>query len=119
MLNNIDKGKKGELLAKEYLISKGYSILDTNYKNKIGEIDIVALNKGILVFVEVKTRTNTNFGYPYEAVNKKKQDKILKCSYSYIKYNELKNYQLRYDIIEVFLTPNIKINHIINSFCWN
>ena len=117
MLNNIEKGKKGELIAKEYLVSKGYRILNTNYRNKIGEIDIIALDKDILVFIEVKTRTNINFGYPYEAVNMKKQDKILRCSYVYIKYNNLKNYQLRYDIIEVFLTTSIRINHIVNSFC--
>ncbi len=117
MGNNIDKGKKGELLAKEYLISKGYSILDINYRNKIGEIDIIALNKGIIVFVEVKTRTSTNFGYAYEAVNRKKQEKIIYCSYLYLNQKRLVDYQIRYDIIEVYLTSNVKINHIENSFC--
>lgn len=117
MGNNIDKGKKGELLAKEYLISKGYSILDINYRNKIGEIDIIALNKGIIVFVEVKTRTSTNFGYAYEAVNRRKQEKIIYCSYLYLNQKRLMDYQIRYDIIEVYLTSNVKINHIENSFC--
>lgn len=117
MGNNIDKGKKGELLAKEYLVSKGYSILDINYRNKIGEIDIIALNKGIIVFVEVKTRTSTNFGYAYEAVNRKKQEKIIYCSYLYLNQKRLMDYQIRYDIIEVYLTSNVKINHIENSFC--
>lgn len=117
MGNNIDKGKKGELLAKEYLISKGYSILDINYRNKIGEIDIIAFNKGIIIFVEVKTRTSTNFGYAYEAVNRKKQEKIIYCSCLYLKQKRLMDYQIRYDIIEVYLTSNIKINHIENSFC--
>lgn len=117
MMNNVEKGKKGESIAKAYLISKGYKILETNYRNKIGEIDIVALDKDILVFVEVKTRTSIKFGYPYEAVNIKKQNKIINCSYTYVKYHKLMNYQLRYDIIEVYLTPNIKVNHIPNSFC--
>lgn len=117
MANNIEKGKKGEFIAKEYLISKDYNILDLNYRNKIGEIDIIALDKSTLVFIEVKTRTSINFGYAYEAVNRKKQEKIIYCSHLYIKQKRLMDYQIRYDIIEVYLTSNIKINHIENSFC--
>lgn len=117
LTNNIEKGRKGEALARDYLVSKGYRILTTNYRNKIGEIDIIALDNDVLVFIEVKTRSNTNFGYPYEAVNRKKQNKIINCSYQYAKYHNYKNYQLRFDIIEVYLTPKIKINHILNSFC--
>ncbi|WP_313756579.1 YraN family protein [Tissierella sp.] len=117
MATNIQKGRKGEMLAKEYLISKGYRILDLNYRNKIGEIDIIAMDRNILVFNEVKTRTSTNFGYAYEAVNRKKQQKIIYCSQLYIRQKNLIDYQIRYDIIEVYLTPHIKINHIENSFC--
>lgn len=117
MSNNIEKGKKGESIAKDYLISKGYRILETNYRNKIGEIDIIALDKDILVFIEVKTRTSIKFGYPYEAVNKRKQNKIINCSYIYVQFHKLMNCQLRYDIIEVYLTSEIKVNHILNSFC--
>ncbi len=117
MGDNIEKGKRGEIIAKEYLISKGYNILDLNYRTKIGEIDIIALDKNILVFVEVKTRTSLNFGYAYEAVNRKKQEKIIYCSQLYQNQKKLLCYQIRYDIIEVYLTTNIKINHIENCFC--
>jgi putative endonuclease len=117
MGNNIDKGRQGELIAKEYLVAKGYNILNLNYRNKIGEIDIIALDKDILVFIEVKTRTSVKFGYAYEAVNRKKQEKIIYCSHLYMKQKKLLNYQMRYDIIEVYLTPELKINHIENSFC--
>lgn len=117
MLNNIEKGKKGELIAKDYLISKGYNILDMNHRNKIGEIDIIAMDKNILVFIEVKTRTSINYGYPYEAVNRKKQEKIIYSSLLYIKQNRFEDHQLRYDIIEVYLASNTKINHIDNAFC--
>lgn len=117
MTNNIEKGKKGELIAKNHLISNGYKILDINHRNKIGEIDIIAMDKDILVFIEVKTRTSIKYGYPYEAVNRKKQEKIIYSSLLYIKQNRLENYQLRYDIIEVYLTVNTKINHIDNAFC--
>ncbi|MFA7532885.1 MAG: YraN family protein [Tissierellaceae bacterium] len=115
-MNNLVKGKKGELIAKKYLESKGYTILNMNYRNKIGEIDIVAFYKDILVFIEVKSRTGTTFGYAYEAVNRKKQRKIIAVSYGYIKEFGLRNNQTRYDIIEVYLTKETKINHIENAF---
>lgn len=117
MGSNITKGKIGENKAVEYLISKGYRILDRNYRTKIGEIDIIAMISGTLVFVEVKARTNINYGYPYEAVNWKKQNKILKSSFVYIKHKDFKDCQMRYDIVEVYLGGKTKINHIENAFC--
>ena len=117
MKNNIGTGQSGELIAKEYLIDKGYNILESNYRNKIGEIDIIAMDRDILVFVEVKTRRDYSYGYAFEAVNLKKQRKIINTSMVYIKYKRLINVQLRYDIIEVYLTKTLKINHLDNAFC--
>jgi len=117
MVNNIQKGLLGENKAQEYLRSKGYRIRETNYRTRIGEIDIIAEKFDTLVFVEVKTRTNTNYGFPYEAVNRRKLDKIVKSSLIYIKEKGINNYQIRYDIIEVFLYDKLKINHIENVFC--
>lgn len=119
MVSNIVRGKTGEELVKDYLISKGYNILETNYRNKIGEIDIIANDRGILVFIEVKTRTSINYGYAFEAVDLRKQRKIIKTSMVYIKYKALKDVQLRYDIIEVYMQKDIKINHLDNAFCLN
>lgn len=117
MANNIEVGKRGELIARKYLLENDYYIIDTNYRNKIGEIDIIASKNDILIFIEVKTRTNRNYGYPYEAVNKKKQEKIVYCSLLYIKHKKFDDIQLRYDIIEVYLTKTTEINHIDNAFC--
>lgn len=117
MGNNLAIGKKGEEEAKKYLISLGYNILNTNYRNKIGEIDIIAMDKNVLVFIEVKTRTNISYGYAYEAVDNRKQRKIISTSMVYIKCHNLGNYQLRYDIVEVYLTIKPQINHIENAFC--
>lgn len=118
-MNNILKGKKGELIAKEYLQSKGYIVLESNYRNRIGEIDLIVLDKlkNILAFVEVKTRTSLKYGYAYEAVNIKKQRTIISCSQVYMKQKKHMKYQPRYDIIEVYLTLNTKLNHIENAFC--
>ncbi|NLY67637.1 MAG: YraN family protein [Tissierellia bacterium] len=117
MRNNRNKGIIGENLAVEHLVNKGYGILERNYRTKIGEIDIIAIKNNTLIFVEVKTRTSANFGFPYEAVNKRKFHKILKTSLVYIKQKGYKGYQVRYDIIEVFLSNKRKINHIENVFC--
>lgn len=117
MRSNIKTGQTGEKIAKEYLISKGYMILETNYKNKIGEIDIIAMDRDILTFIEVKTRTNYSYGHAFEAVDNRKQRKIINTSMVYIKYNNLVDTQLRYDIIEVYLINTIKINHLDNAFC--
>ena len=117
MSTNIRKGKIGEDLARKHLIEKGYKILETNYRNKIGEIDIIALHRNILVFIEVKTRTSISYGYAFEAVNRHKQDKIINTSLGYIKYRNLKDIQYRYDIIEVYLTKKPGIRHIKDAFC--
>lgn len=116
MSYNISRGKEGEYIAGKYLASKGYVILETNYRNKIGEIDLIAFDKDILVFIEVKTRTSTKYGYAFEAVDYRKQKKIINTSLVYIKYKKYINTQIRYDIIEIYMTKNPKINHLENAF---
>lgn len=114
-MNNIQKGRLGELLASDYLKSIGACIIENNYKIKSGEIDIIAkLNEEIL-FVEVKSRNNVNFGYPAEAVNYKKKLKIINVAKYYILKNNLDKMKIRFDVIEVYLKNN-KINHIENAF---
>lgn len=117
MGKNISKGKLGEIAAVKYLIKKGYKIIETNYKTKLGEIDIIALYNKILVIVEVKTRTSIEYGYPFEAVDQRKQYKIITVSQIFMMNKGLKDIQLRFDIIEIYLTNNIKINHIEDAFC--
>lgn len=115
-MNNRIIGDKGEDLARKYLESKGYRIVAGNYKIRSGEIDIIAYDKDILVFIEVKTRTSNSYGYAYEAVDYKKQKKIIKTSLYYMNKNSLNDIQMRYDIIEVYLRKEIEINHIENAF---
>ncbi|EAX48690.1 protein of unknown function UPF0102 [Thermosinus carboxydivorans Nor1] len=69
-------GKMGENAAADYLARNGYKILMRNYRCRIGEIDIVAERQGTIVFVEVKTRSSEKFGFPAEAVNYRKQQKL-------------------------------------------
>lgn len=114
-MNNIEKGKLGEEIAAEYIVSKGGKIIERNYKIKIGEVDLIVLINGELVFVEVKSRSNINYGYPSEAVNYKKKQKITNVAKYYILNNCLDNISIRFDVIEVYLKSK-KINHIVNAF---
>lgn len=114
-MNNKEKGDIGEDIAKHYLIKKGADILESKYKIKTGEIDIIARLDNELVFIEVKSRTNLRYGYPSEAVNSRKIKKIVNTSKYYILKHNLYNTPIRFDVIEIYLNEN-KINHIVNAF---
>ncbi len=111
-LNKV-KGDLGEMLACVFLRKNKYKILEKNFKNKVGEIDIIARLKKILVFVEVKNRSSDRFGLPCEAVGTFKQEKIKKVALSYLKAKNLLHQEIRFDVVEVF---NGEINHIVNAF---
>lgn len=114
-MNNIEKGDLGEYIAYKYLLKKGAQILETKYKIKSGEIDIIAKLDNEIVFVEVKSRSNIRFGTPAEAVNYNKIKKIINVSNYYILKNNLYDNSIRFDVIEVYLNES-KINHIMNAF---
>lgn len=116
LMNHLETGVQGEAFAAEYLEKKGYLILQKNYKNKIGEIDIIAQTDETLVFVEVKTRRGLKYGYAFEAVDIKKRNKIIKTSQLYLVSHQSFDIQCRYDIIEVYLGRECSIHHIIDAF---
>ena len=94
-------GQCGEDIAAEYLKKKGYKIIVRNYRNKIGEIDIIAKNREDLIFIEVKTRSSDKFGTPAEAVTYYKKRKIVNCAKAYLMINPT-DLNIRFDIIEVY-----------------
>lgn len=109
-------GNIGEDLAASYLRRLGYSILDRNYKARYGEIDIIALDHDTLVFVEVKTRTNTSFGTPEEAVTPRKLAEVVKTAEYYKSTHDGLPEELRVDVIGIQLEGRspTHINHIQN-----
>ncbi|HOK63055.1 MAG TPA: YraN family protein [Soehngenia sp.] len=115
-MNNKNIGDEGEKLVLDYLKSNNYKVIFHNYRNQIGEIDIIAMDKDILAFIEVKTRNSNIYGRPSEAVDKRKQFKIIKTSLLYIQINKLNNVQIRYDVAEVYPSDNNKIIYIKNAF---
>lgn len=116
MSSHIKTGKFGERLALDYLANKGYSILETNYRNKIGEVDIIAYDKDILTFIEVKTRSGKDYGYAYESVDSRKQKKIVNACLLFLQKHKLHDVQVRFDVIEVYPTEKDRINHFENAF---
>ena len=110
---NREKGKYFEEIARDFLKKKGYKILEQNYINKLGEIDIIAKFKKTIVFVEVKYRKNEYFGLPREAVNEFKQHKIRNIATSYLKSKKLLDSECRFDVVEIL---GDKITHIENCF---
>ncbi len=110
-------GKKGELLAKDYLEKKGYTILAQNFRTRYGEIDIIAKSKGEIVFIEVKTRSSMDHGLPCEAVNKDKQRKIKGVANYYLFVTNAEGSKSRIDIIEiVIINKKPYIRQISNVF---
>ena len=106
-------GKLGEQLAVNYLEKENYSIIERNFKCKQGEIDIIAVDKNELVFIEVKARTNKVYGVPVEAVNIKKKKHLIKAIEYYLYLNSLENKCIRIDVMEVYIYKNkYRINHI-------
>ncbi|OGW39904.1 MAG: YraN family protein [Nitrospirae bacterium RBG_13_39_12] len=110
-------GNKGEDLAVKFLKQKGYVIIMRNYKTHVGEIDIIAKDGNTIVFVEVKTRTDATFGYPFESVTKRKREKLKKLALLYLK-RQGKEFPVRFDVLSIFYMDSGKkeIEHIKDAF---
>lgn len=116
MAEHNDLGKMGEDIAVNYLIEKGYEILERNWRNKHKEIDIVAKDGGTLVIVEVKTRQSAGFGEPDMAVTRQKQRCLVYAANAYV-FSKRLDLDIRFDIISiVFNQGNPQIDHIEDAF---
>lgn len=115
MSKNKEIGRKGESQAVDYLINKGYTILETNYRYRRYEIDIIAKKKDTVIFIEVKTRRSKYFGYPEEAVNDSKIKHILACADHFIHQHQWDG-DIRFDIISILHGMDPGIRHIEDAF---
>ena len=99
--------KKGEALAGKILKKKGYKILKRNYISKYGEIDIVAYDRGIICFVEVKTRQSENYGPPELAVTKEKRKRIVRTALNYLMINNIEDTDCRFDVVSILYKEDV------------
>ncbi|GAB4126980.1 MAG: YraN family protein [Raineya sp.] len=98
--NSLQKGKEAEQKALEFLQKKGYELLSKNYRFGKGEIDLIVAKDNLLVFVEVRSRKNANFGFPEQTISEKKKQLLRKTAENFIfEKNWQKNF--RFDIVAV------------------
>ena len=94
-------GRNGEEIAAEYLRNNGYRIVEKNYKNRFGEIDVIAKDGNTVVFIEVKTRNTPSYGTPSSAVDSKKQQRIGKVALTYLTKKGLTQHPVRFDVVSI------------------
>lgn len=115
-MDNKSIGNKGEKLAKELLISKGYSIKATNWRHSYLEVDIICESDTEIVFVEVKTRSDGYFGDPIQSVSSKQQKNLIEAAQAYIEQFEIDK-EFRFDIIGILNEKQYPdIHHVEDAF---
>ena len=116
MAEHYELGKEGEQIATNYLIEKGYQILEKNWRYLKAEIDIIAQIGKTLAVVEVKTRSNREFGNPQDFINPKKVKLLVGAANEYVIQQDLE-VDVRFDIIAIIkTTSNLEIEHLEDAF---
>lgn len=115
MANHNDLGSLGEQLAQEYLQGLNYTLVAQNWQWGKAEVDIIAYDKEVLVFVEVKTRQQATFGPPELAVTAKKQQLLYGLATEYM-YQIEHEQEFRFDVIAIIIEPKISIQHFPDAF---
>ena len=110
-------GREGENIAAGYLEKKGYKIEKRNYRAVGCEIDIIARKEDTICFIEVKTRSGVDFGFPSEYVNQRKMEKIIRAAEIFYSCKKYQRFKVRFDIISVLYgAGGIKIEYLENAF---
>ena len=111
-------GRRGEDAACAFLERRGYEILERNWTCEYGEADIIARDESDLVFVEVKTRSNIDLGFPEEAVTPKKRDRYEKIAAAYVRNYDRADVPLRFDVIGILVSSETRalLRHHVNAF---
>ncbi|HEX79176.1 MAG TPA: YraN family protein [Dehalococcoidia bacterium] len=107
-----DTGRLGEKLAQEFLEKRGFCIIETNYRCPEGEVDIVALQGGCLVFVEVRTKSSLVFGSPEESITRTKKRRLIATAHHYRQIHDQLPASWRIDLVAVKLDHKAKLSYI-------
>ena len=108
-------GKRGEDLACAELEKRGYVIVDRRFRTRCGELDIVARDGGVLVFVEVKARSGSNFGTPFESITWKKRQRLSQMAASYLFVRRLAGVACRFDVVAVVERQGTQTIELVRS----
>lgn len=117
MAKHLETGQSGELAALRYIENLEYKILATNWRYKHLEVDIIAKDGSVLVFIEVKTRRSSSYGSPHEAVDYRKQQQLDRAANLYISYSKHTG-EIRFDIVSILIddSDTYQIEHIKDAF---
>lgn len=117
MAEHNDSGKLAEQLAADWLVSTGYEFVEKNYRYRHAEIDLIMKHRGLLIFVEVKFRSGTGFGFAEEFVDSTKKKLVIKAADQYIYENDWHN-DIRFDIVGVYKDRhgNVNFRHFEDAF---
>ena len=112
-------GSRGEDIAAAYLESKSYRILDRNYRTNRGEVDIIgveedeATGEAVVVFIEVKTRSDLQYGVPLEAITEEKMERVRRAAEVYMVQQGIEDILCRFDVVGILITPQgHQIEHV-------
>jgi putative endonuclease len=110
-------GREGERIAERFLKKKGYKLVERNYRCAVGELDLIVLDQRVIVFVEVKTRTGMAYGTPLEAVEVRKQQKLIYAAQFFLNAKKLSQREARFDVVGISW-PGAQplVEHIENAF---
>jgi len=111
-------GSRGEDIAARFLRKQGYRIIERNYRSRLGEIDIVAEEDEVIVFVEVKTRRSADFGLPEEALSYDKRQRLSRLALNYIVHRKMQEASCRFDVVSILMDSDRanRVRLIRNAF---
>lgn len=110
-------GKEGERIAESFLNRKGYRTVERNYRCPVGELDLIVLDRRVIVFVEVKTRSGFGFGAPIESVHPRKQRKMIQAALYFLSQHRLHHREARFDVVGIsWASGSPAVEHIRNAF---
>ena len=117
MADHLDLGAWGEELAEKFLTQKGFEILETNWRHRRAEVDIIAREGEILVFVEVKTRSSDHFGPPEAFVTRQKEQLLVRAAHAYMQKSG-HDWEIRFDIVSILRAgpEDYQIEHLPDAF---
>jgi putative endonuclease len=111
-MNRQEVGKLGEKLAKKFLKKRGYHIRETNFRCREGEIDIIAQQKDYLAFIEVRTKSNLDFGTPEESITQNKKEKLIASALTYVQTHQDLPSLWRIDVVAIEIDQKGKTKRI-------